>query len=291
VPRVKRALSSFLLLFLIAAPAARADGFREAEVRKALSAAGLGSVADTVAEASRPALTVKLRRLAQEPAALGTTRFGGRPDLPAGTAWPRCKGRHQTFLAQVRVRDLPAAARELRRVGGTLLFFTDVQFEPGVREYGLWGGDCTKVVHARASTGLTRTPFPGDVLELKPSTPRFSARPDLPGLALDADMLMAPLREVVIPDWEAWYEIRHALNGKPRLGHRLLGYGDALNGGDECSARLERAQGAWRHLFTLGYDERLGWEVADGGVIQILISPADLRAGRFDRVCGTFDSA
>jgi hypothetical protein len=288
---VKRALSCFLLLLLIGAPTASADGFRGAEVRKALTAAGLGSVADTVAEASRPALMVKLRRLGQEPAALGTSRFGGRPDLPGGAKWPRCKGKNQTFLAQMRVRDLPAAASELRRVGGTLLFFTQVQFEPGVRDFGLWGGDCTRVIHVRAGAKLTRTQFPGGVLELKPSRSHFTARPDVPGVALEGGGLMAPLREVVIPDWEAWYEVRHKLNGKPNLGHRLLGYGDALNGGDECSARLERTQNAWRHLFTLGYDVGLGWEVADGGVIQILISPADLRAGRFDRVCGTFDSA
>ena len=38
---MKRALSSFLLLLLIAAPSAPADGFREAEVRKALDRGGL----------------------------------------------------------------------------------------------------------------------------------------------------------------------------------------------------------------------------------------------------------
>ena len=288
---MKRALSSFLFLALIFAPAAAADGFREVEVRKTLTAAGFGSVADRVAEASRPMVTVGRSRLEREPSALGTSRFGGRPDLPAGTAWPRCKGKDQSFLAQIRVRDLPAAAGELRRAGGTLLFFTHVEFEPGERDFGLWAGDCTTVVHARAGAKLERAPFPGAVLELKPSTPRFTARPDVPDLALGGDVLMAPLGDVKIPDWEGWFEARHALNGKPKLRHRLLGYGDAPNGGDECTARLERPRGAWRHLFSLDYDPGMGWEVADGGTIQMLISPADLRAGRFDRVCGTFDSA
>ena len=42
---------------------------------------------------------------------------------------------------------------------------------------------------------------------------------------------------------------------------------------------------------TFGYDEDRGFMVADVGTLQLLISPADLRAGRFDRVCGVFDSA
>jgi hypothetical protein len=48
---------------------------------------------------------------------------------------------------------------------------------------------------------------------------------------------------------------------------------------------------AWRHLFTIGLDYRIGFEVADGGQLQIAIRPDDLRGGRFDRVCGIFDSA
>ena len=38
-------------------------------------------------------------------------------------------------------------------------------------------------------------------------------------------------------------------------------------------------------------DYRIGFEVADGGRLHIAIPPSDLRSGRFDRVCGIFDSA
>jgi len=288
---VKRALSSFLLLLLIAAPSASADGFREAEVRKALTAAGFGGVATRVAAAARPAVTIDLAQRSREPAVRGKSRLGGRPDLPKGTAWPRCKGKPQTFLAQFRLRELPKAARELRRLGGTLLFFTHVEFEPGEREYGLWGGDCTTVVHARAGAKLKRTALPGGTLRLRPSKPRFSAQPDVPDLAFDGDSLKAPLRSVEIANWEGWLDFRYALLGKPRLEHVLLGYSYEPNGGNACSARAERGRDTWRHLFTIGPDDDLGFNVADAGRVQILIAPADLRAGRFDRVCGVFDSA
>ena len=94
-----------------------------------------------------------------------------------------------------------------------------------------------------------------------------------------------------VADWERWFELRYVLLGKPRLEHLLLGYSNAPNGGDDCSERAERARDTWRHLFTIGPDDDLGFNVADAGALQILIAPADLRAGRFDRVCGVFDSA
>jgi hypothetical protein len=189
------------------------------------------------------------------------------------------------------LRELPKAARELRRLGGTLLFFTHVEFEPGEREYGLWAGDCTTVVHARAGTRLERVALPEGTLRMPPSKPRFTAQPDVPDLALDDDFLMAPLRDVKMPDWESWFEVRDRLLGKPRLEHLLLGYSNAPNGGDDCSERAERERDTWRHLFTIGPDDHLGFNVADAGRLQILIAPADLRAGRFDRTCGVFDSA
>jgi hypothetical protein len=288
---VKRALSAFLLALLVAAPSARADGFRSAEVRSALEAAGFAKVAGKVAGASLPAVTVDLAQRSREPIARGGSRFGGRPDLPAGTAWPRCQGRPQTFLAQIRLRELPGAARELRRHGGTLLFFTSIEFETDVQDYGLWAGACTTVVHARAGAKLRRTALPAGTLRMVPSRPRFTVRPDVPGFALDEEFLMAPLRDVTIRDWEGWYEVRDRLLGRPRLEHVLLGYSHAPNGGDDCSERAERASDTWRHLFTIGPDDHLGFSVADAGRLQVLIAPADLRAGRFDRVCGVFDSA
>jgi len=286
-----RSLFLALLVLALTAQTASADGYREADVRSALKAAGFADIAGKVAAAARPAVTIDLAQRSREPIVRGRSRLGGRPDLPKGTAWPLCKGKPQTFLAQFRLRELPKAARELRRLGGTLLFFTHVEFEPGEREYGLWAGDCTTVLHARAGAKLTRTAVPSETLRLRPSKPRFSAQPDVPDLAFDGDSLKAPLRSVEIADWEGWLDFRYALLGKPRLEHVLLGYSYEPNGGNACSARAERGRDTWRHLFTVGPDEDLGFSVADAGRVQILIAPADLRAGRFDRVCGVFDSA
>ncbi len=257
------------------------------DVRRAATLSGYGELADRIAQAARPTMVLNPRG---RPRGVGTSRIGGDPDLANGTRWPRCHGRPQSFLAQIRVSDLPPGASELRRHGGVLLFFTHVEFEPGETEYGLWAGDCSTVIHAREGERLRRTRAPRGVMALKPAALRFSQRPDVPDTGLDVDHLMPPLQDITPPSWEAWFEFRYGLQGRPTLEHRLLGYGSSPNGGNDCYERAERSTLTWRHLLTIGPDDDRGFSVADAGRLQLFISPADLRAGRFDRVCGVFDS-
>lgn len=257
------------------------------DVRKAARKAGFGELADRLVRASRDAALVGAGKAAAAPAELGTSRYGGDPDLPVGTRWPRCKGKSQSFLGQIRLSDLPPELKELRRLGGTLLVFSHVEFEePDYTEYGLWAGDCSKVVHAKPGAPLQRVARPKRTLDIVASPMRFRARPDIPDTTFDR-VLMPPLEAITIADEdvEQYWELRWALLGKSR-DDQLLGYSGQPNGGDDCSARAERPKDTWRHLFTF-----MNWEVADGGRLQLLISPKDLRRGRFDRVCGTFDSA
>ena len=206
-----------------------------------------------------------------------------------------CGGRPQTFLGQVRLRDLPRAARPLRRHGGRLLMFTEVEFEdPSDTSYGLEAGRCSAVVPAEAGARLERRARPELTLPLLGARLRFSAHPDVPDASWDHHNLAPPLLDVRIADDRLMpmVELREDLRGRPGdPAHRLLGYIDSPNGeGGRCWNRTRRRNGAWRHLFTMGWDEGLRFEVADAGRLQIAISPADLRRGRFDRVCGIFDS-
>lgn len=281
-----RALSSLLLLLLIVAPSASAGGFRASEVREAVTTAGYGTIADRVADVSRPVLMLDRVLLAREPRALGTSRLGGRPDLPAGRQWPRCRGERQAFLAQVRVRDLPPAARELRRHGGTLLFF--MSDERGDN----WVGRCATVVHAPRDAKLQRLATPRGLFRLRPARLRFDLRPDVPDIGGDGNRLMAPLRDVAMTeaDWERWYDVRRALNGEPEYGHQLLGYARSAYNPDPCTERADRRSAPWRQLLVIDNDDTLGFDIPDGGRLHVLISPAALRAGRFDRTCSYFDT-
>ena len=284
-----RALITMTLALLLAAPVAHA-GFRARQVREAAVAAGFGAISDRLAGASRA--TVVIRRTRRPvPARHGTSRLGGPADLPAGEPWPQCGGRPQTFLGQIRVRDLPRPARALRRHGGLLLFFTHVELEdPSDTSYGVWAGDCTAVLHARSGTRLERRARPAGTLAVRSARVRSAARPDVPDVSWDYNTLAPPLLDVRLADDRLFpfFEFRDGLRGA--ASQRLLGYVDSPNGeGEPCWNRTRRRKGAWRHLFTMNQD--LGFEVADGGRLQIAIGPRDLRRGRFGRTCGIFDSA
>src|SRR3954452_3468953 len=194
--------SIFIALAMLCACARVADaaGFHKAHVRAAARAAGLADLADRAAAAARPTVTID-RTIEHAPGERGTSRFGGRPDLPAGLAWPRCKGKGQTFLAQIRVPYLPAAAAALRRLGGTLLFFTYVPVEEPTRTYGDWAGDCVAVIHAPAGAPLTRTAPPRHavVLKVRRARMRFKTGIDLPDVSEDYETLGGPLFGVPVP--------------------------------------------------------------------------------------------
>jgi Domain of unknown function (DUF1963) len=292
-----RAVVAAALALLVAAPVATA-GYREQQVRETAQAAGFADVADRLAEASRPTLVLNRKMLRRAPRELGTTRLGGLPDLPRGQRWPQCGGRAQTFLGQFRLRDLPRAAEPLRRHGGRLYVFTEVEFEdPRATGYGLSAGRCTTALHAPIGRRLTRTARPrGEpTMRLKPARIRFARRPDVPDLSVAAGTLAPPLLDVAMDRsrWESWWAFRDRLRAvRGFRPHRMLGYIDTPNGErGRCWSQTRQSADPWEHLFTIGLDYDVGWEVGDFGRLQVAISPADLRRGRFDRVCGIFDGA
>ena len=286
-----------LACLLILPAAAHAQAYGDAEVRAAANAAGFGNIADRAAAVARATVLVRRRVLRRAPLALGTSRLGGNPDLPAGTPWPVCGRRRQTFLGQFRLADLPAEASELGGHGGVLLVFTEVRFASrSASAHGLWAGRCTTLVHAPEGSLLARIrpPRAAAVMRLRPAALRYSARADVPDVAMDYATLAAPLGDILLVDSEVdrWWDLRWALHRRTGvLEHRLLGYVDTPNRENACWRRTERPVGAWRHIVTIGLDFGIGFEVADAGRLQVEIAEEDLAAGRFDRVCGIFDSA
>ena len=74
--------------------------------------------------------------------------------------------------------------------------------------------------------------------------------------------------------------------------HLLGGWSWSIQGdvefacGDRHTKRPER-----RLLLQLDWDERLRFAYGDGGVLYLTITPQDLRAGRYDRLCAEFQDS
>ena len=111
---------------------------------------------------------------------------------------------------------------------------------------------------------------------------RFTTWTDVPDLDMDGGRLNHPLRSVRISRKEdiPWLKMRQKLHPYGRLEHRVLGHVDSPNGGDAC---WDKAQKGCATCSRSGWDQGIGYEVADAGRIQFAISPIDLRHGRFDR--------
>jgi uncharacterized protein YwqG len=74
--------------------------------------------------------------------------------------------------------------------------------------------------------------------------------------------------------------------------HLLGGWSWSIQGDVEFSCGDKHTKGPERRLLLqLDSDERLRFQYADAGILYITITPQDLRAGRYDRLCGEFQSA
>lgn len=97
-----------------------------------LAAARLQGQADVLSPLHSPAVAIKTKTLGKSgwlmptkhrAPALGSSRIGGWPDLPAGVDWPCWQQRPMAFLAQIDLAQAHAAEPELRLPAAGLLSF------------------------------------------------------------------------------------------------------------------------------------------------------------------------
>ena len=76
----------------------------------------------------RPCYRIERTPTTEESLPIGTSRFGGLPDAPAGFAWPALTGgktpEAMEFVGQIRLQDLPNPVPERLPLQGLLSFFT-----------------------------------------------------------------------------------------------------------------------------------------------------------------------
>jgi hypothetical protein len=240
---------------------------------------------------------------------LGASRLNGRPDVPAGFAWPRWPGPTNpadgppgpgalSFLAQINLAELPRLPNRLLPPDGWLLFFADLH-----RSAFLEPEDCAaqRVVYVPADAAITRHEPPGGDAGPgltdgcypehigcgPPAAVRFEVVTSAPFASL-----IGALAELDEPARTQLHDLVHA--GKARQAwHQLVGEPNPIQGDpilsalatanprsrpgateEECAAAIREESARWRSLLQLD----LGWD----GRIWFLVRSDHLAARTFD---------
>jgi hypothetical protein len=242
----------------------------EGEWREALEPCGLAEHVAAVRALLRPSLRLELEREDEyEDEAdevdedddeveyvVGESRFGGRPDLPAGLAWPEVNGRPLLFVAQFDLAEISRypAARELPR-HGLLSFFYDPQGEDDMSH-------AVRVLHLTDTSALARRTPPAEAEPLPAHTIEFTSERNLP--AVESDYFyhsLLPAEQV-----QPWYARLAAGNGadppvpeyplsrliygmserdNARPIHQLLGHPDSIQGDPYLDVEVTTNPGGW----------------------------------------------
>lgn len=230
--------------------------------------------------------------------ALGATRLGGRPDLPSGTAWPSCHGRRLSFLAQLRPADLAKIALgTVASDARLLLVFADLSEDrDGItRVEEAYGrvGEASCVVVRVAGGPLVRRTTPRGLATLRSRPVRLRPTLTVPDYFLaQRRYKLADSDEV----FDAWSDLQSeaaagTLGHTPRFAptHQVLGWPSPVQETPLYGCgRSPSSAPSYRLLLQLDFDEPLRFAVGDGGVLYLTGRPADLRAGRFERLCAEF---
>jgi len=265
---------------------------------------------------------IRLDIKGKAPGGVGSTKFGGTPDVPAGFIWPvfetatfeddEVKPRPLAFLAQFNCAQLSPLDQEgLLPKTGLLSFF----YELGSQRWGYDPEDqgCARVFWVQDTEGLSPASFPEDMEreyrlpEIGVAMRQEESYPDYE----DLDHLLQSSDSEVKLDLEEFEAAQAELgmDGEDDNCSKLLGWADTIQGNITVECELVsrgyylggnrdlppeevRAQAArtsiedWQLLFQLDTVKRGRFELmfGDCGRIYFYIRKEDLRAGQFDRV-------
>lgn len=233
--------------------------------------------------------------------ALGQSRFGGLPDVPAAFDWPRWHERPLAFLAQINLADVAGfeCSVKLPRAGW-LLFFYDPEQEA-------WGFDpadrgCSHVAYVDATATLVRRPLPDDM----PDGGRFSVaaltfaqsqtKPDLYSPWVEALNLNEQQEKALFEELDAHAgdldPTIHQIGGHPmpvqnamelecQLASNGVRPGAPMGHEPEPTESLKAGKFDWRCVLQLDSDDDIGWMWGDVGRIYFWMTENDIAERRF----------
>lgn len=219
----------------------------------------------------QPALHVFPKRADEKKIALGASKIGGLPDLPAGTKWPTNDGCPMGFVAQLRLEDLAKHGEKRLPAKGLLYFF--VHDEPFADGY--LAKAC--IFHTSDTKKLTRTPLPAGFQMHRDGKPMRKAYcacqlTFVPTLTLPSPSNAALTRHLSkkeVASFEETLQLEHPVVSQI-LGYRNHGY-DAEN---PATSQL---------LFRITSDPQADMEWGDEECLDFYVPQKDLAKGVFTK--------
>ena len=266
----------------------------ETDVKIALGRSGLSKYYDSIAPLIRWGINVRLTETEEKSLLLGTSKFGGRPDLPSDVEWPRsANGTPMEFVGQFNLEEAHKADMEEQMPdhGIVYLFFS---FSNAVEDYS--DPQCFKAIYVKKADGLARREYPDDVERKQPSKKMdFIEYLSLPTFDW-SDLKKMGMTEA---EQDAYYELCGTHFQIVMLGHILTVQGPMEYDCEE--QRLHRNMGnllpekweekcqlftqldEWIPFFYLNND----WldPNGDSSDIAFYIQKQDLKNGDFNKMC------
>ena len=257
-----------------------------------LKAAGLARVSTKIMQVALPSIRLKVYPVDETQIELGTTKFGGSPELPTGYPWPEHDGFPLPFVAQINLSEVTSYdPMRLLPTEGLLSFFFDVDafFGSWPRRQNIW-----RVLYdTSALTALQRVAIPETVAKrrhYRPSAVASSAEITLPDYSqYDSTSLeRLGLSEHLTDEEEfAYYDVQGQLAGtagtKHHIAcHRLLGHPDEVQW--DMHRELVGTPSDWQLLFQVDSDGAPDTEWGDTGRIYYWIRTRDLAMRDFSGV-------
>ena len=262
-------------------------------LQELLSASGLARVSEELIQVALPSIRLTAHPVEETRLRLGSTKFGGSPDLPKGREWPERNGEPLPFIAQINLFEItPYDEDHLFPDAGIMSFFFDQKaffesqsFDQATTWY---------VCHTPGPlSDLQRLPMPESILRrgtYRTSEVTCTTEITLPNYSkydptsVERLGLSSPLTD---KEEQAYYQIQAQL--AKRIGvtyhvplHRLLGHPDEVQWDmhDELGGMLTD----WQLLFQVDSDHSLDTNWGDTGRIYYWMRTHDLAERDFSQV-------
>ncbi len=262
-------------------------------LQELLSSGGLARVSEEIIQVALPSIRLRVYAAEETRLRLGSSKFGGSPDLPTGIGWPERNGSPLPFVAQINLSEIaPYDEAHLFPDTGILSFFFDQDaFFEGRRvdQPTTW-----QVCYAPSPlSDLRRLPIPESIpkrRKYRPSEVTCATEITLPNYSqydptsVERLGLSSPLTD---QEEQEYYQIQAQLAGT--LGakyhvpiHRLLGHPDEVQW--DMHRDLGSVAADWQLLFQVDSDDAPDTDWGDIGRIYYWIRTLDLAERNFSQV-------